>query len=59
MKMRSIAAFVEGVAKFLRQEVRSVSLREKKIKHPSGPAPKIEQVAKLLREKVHEVEKKK
>ncbi|MFI5334077.1 MAG: hypothetical protein ACHQT8_02795 [Chlamydiales bacterium] len=57
--MRSIAAFVEGVAKFIRHEVQTLSLQEKEIRLTPSPAPKIEQIAQLLRRKVHETEKRK
>ncbi len=59
MKMRSIAAFVEGVAKFIRREVQTRPLHEKEIRLTPRPAPKIEQIAQLLRRKVHETEKRK
>lgn len=57
--LRSLAAFVESVAKFLRQEVRSGSLEKKQFNSSSSPAPKIERIARLLRDKVHELQKRK
>jgi hypothetical protein len=55
---RSLSAFVEGVAHLLRSEVTSLKEREMKLLK-KGAAHKIEQIALLLRKKVHETRSKK
>lgn len=57
---RSLSAFVEGVAQLLRTEARELSLKERDTKVlKKGAAHKIEQIALLLRQKVHETRSKK